>query len=150
MSESVHVRPVRQPSAQWAAQFLIASELSRRGYLVSFTMGNNTPDADLLVVPRRTDSPFMVDVKGQWSKSTWLVTPKQPRLRLFYILVFLPPTPTGSGRREDDQIFILNQDEANKLVKCHADHHPNDKGKMPGFGWRDALGFKDKWATLPN
>ncbi len=29
---------------QWAAQFLAASELVRQYYVVSFTMGNNTPD----------------------------------------------------------------------------------------------------------
>ena len=28
---------------QWAAQFLTAAELVRRGYTVSFTMGNSTP-----------------------------------------------------------------------------------------------------------
>ena len=28
---------------QWAAQFAVASELCKRGYEVSFTLGNNTP-----------------------------------------------------------------------------------------------------------
>ena len=35
---------------QWAAQFAVASELCKRGYEVSFTMGNTTPLADLMVV----------------------------------------------------------------------------------------------------
>ena len=40
---------------QWCAQFLAASELVRLGYVVSFTMGNNTPTADLMVgVPGRS------------------------------------------------------------------------------------------------
>ena len=34
---------------QWATQFLVASELVRRDYTVSFTMGNHTPNADLMV-----------------------------------------------------------------------------------------------------
>ena len=53
--------------SQWGAQFLVASELVRRGYLVSFTMGNNTPDAD----PNRWQAKrkaFWTDVKGQTSK----------------------------------------------------------------------------------
>jgi hypothetical protein len=42
-------RKERTQRTQWAAQFLAASELVRRYYVVSFTMGNNTPDADLMV-----------------------------------------------------------------------------------------------------
>jgi hypothetical protein len=41
---------VRGHQTQWAAQFAVASELCKRGYEVSFTMGNTTPIADLMVV----------------------------------------------------------------------------------------------------
>ena len=51
-------------STQWAAQFLAASELVRNGYVVSFTMGNNTPLADLMVAKEDGTFPFWVDVKG--------------------------------------------------------------------------------------
>ena len=33
----------RGHQTQWAAQFAVASELCKRGYEVSFTMGNTTP-----------------------------------------------------------------------------------------------------------
>jgi hypothetical protein len=36
-------------NTQWAAQFLVAAELTRRGHTGAFTMGNNTPVADLMV-----------------------------------------------------------------------------------------------------
>jgi len=55
----------RKASAQWAAQFLVAGELARHGYEVSFTMGNNTPVADLMVGHPNTGAQFWVDVKGQ-------------------------------------------------------------------------------------
>jgi hypothetical protein len=58
--------------SQWGAQFLVASELVRRGYLVSFTMGNNTPDADL-IVGKPGGKPFWIDVKGQSGKQVWLI-----------------------------------------------------------------------------
>jgi hypothetical protein len=45
---------------QWAAQFAVASELCKRGYEVSFTMGNSTPLADLMVVSRN-GAMFLVD-----------------------------------------------------------------------------------------
>lgn len=32
---------------QWAAQFAVASELCKRGYEVAFTLGHNTPLADM-------------------------------------------------------------------------------------------------------
>lgn len=43
-------RDQRGHQTQWAAQFAVASELCKRGYEVSFTMGNATPVADLMVV----------------------------------------------------------------------------------------------------
>jgi hypothetical protein len=40
----------RDRQTQWAAQFAVASELCKRGYEVSLTMGNATPVADLMLV----------------------------------------------------------------------------------------------------
>lgn len=47
---------------QWAAQFAVASELCKRGYEVSFTMGYATPVADLMVVSPAQKKMFLVDV----------------------------------------------------------------------------------------
>ena len=65
MAKSSTPRKTSRPSAQWTAQFLVASELSRRGYTVSFTMGSNTPLADLMVASPQGEH-FWIDVKGQW------------------------------------------------------------------------------------
>jgi hypothetical protein len=46
---------------------LPAAELVRRNYSVSFTMGNNTPVADL-IVGTLTGNQFWIDVKGFPSK----------------------------------------------------------------------------------
>jgi hypothetical protein len=75
-SENLVLTPVaKRMRTQWAAQFLVASELVRRGYTVSFTMGNHTPDADLMVgVPRGEQ--FWIDVKGLAAKNSWAVRPK--------------------------------------------------------------------------
>lgn len=57
--------------SQWAAQFYAAAELTRRGYLISLTLGN-APRSDLLAVsPKGTQ--FKVQVKGQAVQSSWLV-----------------------------------------------------------------------------
>ena len=54
----------KRQKTQWTAQYLAASELARRGYTVSFTMGNQTPVADLMVGNLQSGNQFWVDVKG--------------------------------------------------------------------------------------
>ena len=133
---------------QWATQFLAAAELIRRGYTVSFTQGNNTPVADLMV-GAPSSRLFWVDVKGLSSKNAWLINPKEPRSALFYILGLLSPLAAGSERRAADRFFVLSQAEVNA---CEADYmraHPNDKGLIRGFGFGGALSHEDQWEKLP-
>src|SRR5271170_4299001 len=99
---------------QWATQFLAAAELIRRGYTVSFTQGNNTPVADLMV-GSRSSKLFWVDVKGLSAKNAWLIKPKDAREELFYILVLLSPLVESPKTRLADRFFILSQAEA---VEC--------------------------------
>ncbi len=133
---------------QWAAQFLVAAELARRGYTVAFTMGNNTPVADLMV-GAANGKQFWVDVKGQISKSPWLVTKKAAREDLYYILVYLSPEAQGKYTRQPDIFFVLRQSEANGLVDKYAKEHPGDSGKVPGFRFKDPGRFEDAWSKLP-
>jgi hypothetical protein len=51
----------RGHQTQWAAQCAVASELCKRGYEVSFTMGNTAPVADLMVVsPLKREKCFLL------------------------------------------------------------------------------------------
>jgi hypothetical protein len=148
MKEEDMTSAQKRSASQWAAQFLAASELVRRGYTVSFTTGNNTPDADLMV-RSPGDVLFLVDVKGTQGKGAWLVSSKKRNPSLFYILVYLSPLPEEAGTRKPDQFFILTQDDAAKASSKYLASHPNDSNKYPGFGWKDALPFEDKWGRLP-
>ena len=133
---------------QWATQFLAAAELIRRGYTVSFTQGNNTPVADLMV-GSPSSKLFWVDVKGLSSKNPWLITPKAPRGELFYVLVLLSPLAQNPKERTPDRFFILTQAEANDLESAYRQAHPKDKGAIPGFAFADAAGCEDCWEKLP-
>lgn len=133
---------------QWATQFLAAAELIRRGYTVSFTQGNNTPVADLMV-GSPSSKLFWVDVKGLSSKNAWLITPKDPREDLFYVLVLLSPLAENRKERTPDRFFILTQAEANNLESAYRQAHPNDKGAIPGFAFADAANYEDCWEKLP-
>src|ERR1017187_6186488 len=95
--------------SQWAAQFAVASELCKRGYEVSFTMGNRTPLADLMVVSPESKEMFLVDVKGLYRKNPWIVKRKVARDKLFYIFAFVPT-------EETNQFFVMTQAEANLLI----------------------------------
>jgi hypothetical protein len=133
---------------QWATQFLAAAELIRRGCTVSFTQGNNTPVADLMV-GSPSSKLFWVDVKGQSSKNVWLVAPKEARDSLFYVLVLLSPLADEPKVRAPDRFFVLTQAEANDLEAAYARAHPSDKGALRGFAFKDAESYEDKWGKLP-
>jgi hypothetical protein len=69
---------------QWAAQFIAAAELTRRGCIVALKLGN-APATDLLV-QSPGGRPFSVDVRGLAGRNWWLVSertdhPGRPRLR---------------------------------------------------------------------
>ena len=57
-------RGEKASQTEWTAAFLAAAELVRGGYVVSFTMGNRTPMADLMVGNPKNGDQFWVDVKG--------------------------------------------------------------------------------------
>jgi hypothetical protein len=134
---------------QWATQFLAAAELIRRGYTVSFTQGNYTPIADLMV-GAPSGKLFWVDVKGLSSRNAWLIKPKASREELFYILVLLSPLAEKPKPRLTDRFFVLTQAEANDLEAAYRKSHPNDKGAIPGFAFADAANHEDGWGKLPS
>ena len=138
----------RRARTQWAAQFLAAAELVRRGYTVSFTMGNHTPMADLMV-GAPSGRQFWVDVKGLASKAAWLVKPKLEHPSLFYILVYLAPLAEHGKVRAPDRFFVMSQNQVNQLVDQYQRAPPTNRGTMPGFRWTDAHLFEDEWRKLP-
>ena len=71
-----------------AAQFAVESELRKRGYEVAFTMGNLTAVSPL------SKKNFLIDVKGLYKPNPWLIKIKATRDNLYYVLAFVPATPT--------------------------------------------------------
>lgn len=134
-------RTARQQRTQWAAQFLAAAELVRLGYVVSFTMGNHTPTADLMVGVPASGEQFWVDVKGLSSNNAWLIKEKPNHLNLFYILVRV------GDDRGGDRFFVLSQRQVNALLEKSRLAHPNDP--TSGFGWSYPAPFEGKWGILP-
>lgn len=131
---------------QWASQFYAAAELTRRGYLVSLTLGN-APVADLVVVSQN-ETEFMVDVKGQSTRNFWLVQARENREDLYFVLVYLPKDFA------QPRYFILScaemlakRDEYRKHIEARSGKYRDDLG---GMNWSTALEYEDRWGTLPD
>ena len=97
---------------QWSGQFGVAHELTRRGYIVSLTLGN-APGTDLLC-----QSPggkhFSVEVKTQRTKSYYLYQKhlENPNESLHFIFVFLPKSLV-----ERPEYYVLNNQQFIEIVK---------------------------------
>jgi hypothetical protein len=112
-------------------------------------MGNNTPDADL-IVGKPKGRPFWIDVKGQSARGAWLIRPKPFTIpNLFYVLVYLSPL-SCDAERSPDGFFVLSQPDAADLSAQYLKSHPKDKNKMPGFGFNDPERFRNAWSKLPD
>src|SRR5690348_1972221 len=81
-----------------AGEYLVAAELSRRGYVASVTL-RNTRGIDILASNKDATKSVGIQVKtSQGSRARWVMSKKAEQdlaENLFYILVCLPPGSTG-------------------------------------------------------
>ncbi len=130
---------------QWAAQFYVAAELTRREYLVSLTLGN-APVADLLVVSPNKEH-FTVEVKGQATRNFWLIQRGNPQEALFFVLVYLPKN------NENPKYYIMSSSELMDEREKYKNHIESNGGKyrddMGGINWSTALKHENRWDKLP-
>jgi hypothetical protein len=128
---------------QWAGQFYVAAELTRRGYYVTFTLGN-APRTDLLAASPKGRT-FRVEVKTQATKNFWLIRRHPVEPDHFYILVFLP-------KQGCPEFFILTCAEVQRLRQEYADRSiPRGRYRddLGGLNWTTPQIHKDKWDVLP-
>jgi hypothetical protein len=128
---------------QWAAQFAVASELCKRGYEVSFTMGNATPLADLMVVSPTSKKSFLIDVKGLYRPNPWVIKKKATRASLYYVLAFVPDDT-------NNRFFVLTQKHVNRYIRTELARlgRPDDY-PMTGILWKQAVEHENRWDVLP-
>jgi len=130
--------------SKWAAQFHAAGELTRRKYVVAFTMGN-TPMTDLLV-KSPSEKFFQVQVKGQFNRAQWLTGKVSDTKSLYYVLVYLPKLES-----EAPSYFIMPSEEVRTIVEAE-DRRAKREHLKPfasGMPWRAAEPWKDRWNLLP-
>jgi hypothetical protein len=129
---------------QWASQYYVAAELTRRGYLVSLTMGN-APVADLLVVSQ-AGARFMVEVKGQATRNFWILKNREIDNELYFILVYL-------GKVGAPHYYILSCKELMQKRAEYKEHIDSTSGKyrdsLGGINFSTAREYENRWDSLP-
>jgi hypothetical protein len=124
-----------------AALFGVASELSRRGYVVAFTIGN-TPRIDLLcTVP--DGKTFKVQVKGIANKAGFYVQEKfftaKSQADLYLVIVYIPKI----GDDSHCEFFVLSHKDAIE-----------ENRKMPGLdyglNWGSITPYRNDWGKFPS
>jgi hypothetical protein len=131
-------------SSQLAGEFLVAGELSRRGYSVSITIGN-AKSIDLFASTRDGKTPFMVDAKATRTKTSWPIKPESVNENIFYIFVHLQ-TSNGIKANIPPEYFIVKGNE----IKVKGLIRPWKS--MPGipYGALNKDEYKERWDKLPS
>jgi len=139
---------------QWAGQFGVAHEMTRRSYLVSFTMGN-APAIDLLC-KSPNDTTFSLQVKSLKAKNYWIYQEKllNPNPDLYFVFALVP-----SDTNQPPTYFVLNNGQFQRVV---AEQKEIDKERVkkrgkpyasfsPGFSYLtlDKEEFRNNWGNLP-
>lgn len=105
-------------------------------------MGHTTPEADLMVLSQSRHA-FLVDVKGLYKKNSWVVSPKEARSDLYYILAFVP----DEGQNE---FFIMSQEQVHQVARSELKRLGRSENyAIPGFGWPCVQPYKNQWQNLP-
>jgi hypothetical protein len=140
---------------QWSGQFGVAHEMTRRGYLVAFTMGN-APTVDLLCIsPKKQE--FSVQVKSLRSKTFFLYQKslRTPKPNLYFVFVLIPETPS-----QPSEYFVLNNAQFQRIDKeedARFKKIETERGRpyakfSPGisYGTLNRDEFRNAWHNLPS
>jgi hypothetical protein len=130
---------------QWASQFYVAAELTRRKHLVSLTFGN-AEEIDILAVnPKGT--PILIDVKGQSAKGFWLIRRREARSNYFFVFVYIPPDPATKPT-----FWVMSSQDAMRYREEREMSDRKSGGKyreeLGGFTFVTPLPHENKWEIL--
>jgi hypothetical protein len=130
----------KQEISQWSGQFFAAGELARRGYRVSFTLGN-APSTDLVAVSAKGYQ-FKVEVKTvRKYGNSWLVKSVPRDSDLYYMLVVSRP----KDGFPPPMYWILTAQEARKILRKR-----ERDGKSPQILKGDVSDKFPGWEKLPD
>ena len=125
-----------------AGEFLVAGELSRRGYPVSITMGNaKAVDIKADAKDAERSISFSVDAKAGRTKTNWPIKKSAVEKDLYFVFVYLQ-----TDYKEAPEYFVV----PGKDILC--------KNLVTKWNTREGVkyralkegGYEGKWETLPD
>jgi hypothetical protein len=138
-----------------AAVLATGAELSRRGYDVTFTLGNTARIDLLCTVP--DGELFKVQVKGISTENAFYIDKSffegeiQPNLFLVVVLVLPIEVKPSIEVKSSFQFFVLSHAESKsefeKMRTTKRDGRPYESGW--GLTWGSVKGYKDAWKKFP-
>ena len=99
-------------STNLAAEFFVASQLNRLGYIVTVSFGN-TKEVDLLVA-HPDGRKISIDAKGLKNKTNWPLTPRLRRKDHFFALVCY--ANRFSKSEFQPEVFIIPSNRIGKFL----------------------------------
>ena len=124
-----------------AGEFLVAGELSRRGYPVSITMGN-AKSVDIYA--ESSGGVIKIDAKAGRAKGNWPITKNNVQADVFYIFVHLQ-TEKQIESNLPPEYFIVSGAEiiSERLIKSW--------GTRQGVKYQDLNNetYRENWDKLP-
>jgi len=133
---------------QWAAQFGIAAELSRRRYTVALTLGNARRLDIICAAP--TGRPFRVEAKGTTNPSFIRTGNKILEMDLdedlFLIVVIVPPNESPF------RFFVLTHEEIRQERLSQPQTKRSGAAYVPGHDglrWATIQKHESRWDKLP-
>lgn len=127
-----------------AGEFLVAGELSRRGYPVSITMGN-AKSVDIYASTLGGKETIRIDAKASRTKTSWPISEESVKEDLYYIFVYLQ-TKEDIKKNFSSEYFIVRGSEikSNELIK----HWKS----IPGISYTSlkTAQYENRWDSLPS
>ena len=132
-----------------AAVLATGAELSRRGYDVTFTLGNTRRVDMLCSVP--DGQPFKIQVKGISTANAFYIDKsffdRDTQSDLFLVVVLVPPV----GEDVPFRFFVLSHADAkkefSKMPTRKRDGRPYESGW--GLNWGSVKPYENAWNKLP-
>ncbi len=135
---------VDKNTSSLAGEFLVAGELSRRGYLVAITMGN-AKSIDIFANTLNGER-IAIDVKASRYKTSWPIAKVDESL--YYIFVYLFPQDKLRiegiiGTNTSPEYYIVPGQD---IIK---ENLINPWKSMPGIKYSSLQKYKERWGILP-
>jgi hypothetical protein len=128
-------------STNLAAEFFVASQLHRLGYIVTLTLGN-TKEVDLLVA-HPDGRTITIDVKGLKNKTNWPLTLKLIRSTHFFALVSY--VNHFNDMEFQPEIFVIPSTQISKVLTRWSG---NEKVTCVGYSKLKNSKYRNAWPLL--